>query len=40
MTSYKNLGAWEKSMELVKEIYLLTKTFPKVSENINECARI
>jgi four helix bundle protein len=29
MTGYKNLEAWKKSMQLVKEIYLLTKTFPK-----------
>ena len=29
MTSYKNLEAWKKSMELVKEIYLLTKKYPK-----------
>ena len=29
MTSYKNLEAWKKSMLLVKEIYLLTKLFPK-----------
>src|ERR1700712_2784613 len=29
MTSYKKLEAWKKSMELVKEIYSLTKGFPK-----------
>ncbi len=29
MTSYKNLEAWKKSMELVKEVYTLTKSFPK-----------
>ncbi len=29
MTNYKNLEAWKKSMLLVKEIYLLTKSFPK-----------
>ena len=29
MTSYKDLEAWKKSMQLVKEIYFLTKTFPK-----------
>ncbi|MBI1781741.1 MAG: four helix bundle protein [Sphingobacteriales bacterium] len=29
MTNYKNLEAWKKSMQLVKEIYLLTKSFPK-----------
>lgn len=29
MTNYKSLDAWKKAMELVKEIYLLTKSFPK-----------
>lgn len=29
MTHYKNLETWKKGMELVKEIYLLTKSFPK-----------
>ncbi|GAB2835920.1 four helix bundle protein [Ferruginibacter profundus] len=29
MTGYKKVEAWKKSMQLVKEIYLLTKTFPK-----------
>jgi four helix bundle protein len=29
MTGYKQLEAWKKSMLLVKEIYLLTKSFPK-----------
>lgn len=29
MIHYRNLEAWKKSMQLVKEIYLLTKTFPK-----------
>lgn len=29
MTSYKNLEAWKKSMLLVKEVYLLSKQFPK-----------
>jgi four helix bundle protein len=29
MTSYKNLEAWKKSMQLVKEIYLLVKSYPK-----------
>ena len=29
MTSYKRLEAWKKSMELVKEIYLVTKYYPK-----------
>ena len=29
MTHYKTLEAWKKSMLLVKDIYLLTKTFPK-----------
>ena len=29
MKSYKDLDAWKKSMQLVKEVYLLTKGFPK-----------
>jgi len=29
MTNYKNLEAWKKSMELVKEGYILLKTYPK-----------
>ncbi|MES2330836.1 MAG: four helix bundle protein [Bacteroidota bacterium] len=29
MTTYKNLEAWKKSMLLVKEVYELTKLFPK-----------
>jgi len=29
MTNYKNLEAWKKSMELVKDIYLLVKKYPK-----------
>jgi len=29
MTNYKNLEAWKKSMLLVKEIYLLTKKYPR-----------
>ena len=29
MTSYKSLDAWKKSMELVKEVYILIKTFHK-----------
>ena len=29
MSNYKTLDAWKVSMELVKEIYLLTKQFPK-----------
>ncbi len=29
MTNYKSLEAWKKSMLLVKDIYLSTKTFPK-----------
>lgn len=29
MTNYKSLDAWKKAMELVKEVYLLTKSFPK-----------
>ena len=29
MTSYKGLEAWKKGMSLVKEVYLLTKSYPK-----------
>jgi len=29
MTSYKNLLAWQKAMLLVKEIYTVTKLYPK-----------
>ena len=29
MFNYKNLEVWKVSMQLVKEIYLLTKKFPK-----------
>ena len=29
MAAYKNLEAWKHSMQLVKEIYILTKTFPR-----------
>ncbi|MEO7394819.1 MAG: four helix bundle protein [Chitinophagaceae bacterium] len=29
MSNYKKLDVWQQSMELVKEIYLTTKTFPK-----------
>jgi four helix bundle protein len=29
MTSYKNLEAWKKGMILVKEVYMLTKLYPK-----------
>ncbi len=29
MSNYKTLDAWKVSMELVREIYLLTKQFPK-----------
>jgi len=29
MKSYKELDAWKISMNLVKEIYLVTKKFPK-----------
>jgi four helix bundle protein len=28
MTNYKNLEVWKHSMEMVKEIYILTKSFP------------
>ena len=29
MKSYKDLDAWKNSMQLVKDVYLLTKKFPK-----------
>jgi four helix bundle protein len=29
MPGYKNLEAWKKSMQLVKEVYLLAELFPK-----------
>ena len=29
MTTYKNLDVWKIAMQLVKEVYLLTKKFPK-----------
>ena len=29
MRNYKTLDAWKRSMQLVKEIYLLTKNYPK-----------
>ena len=29
MANYKNLDVWKTSMQLVKEVYLLTKKFPK-----------
>ena len=29
MANYKKLEAWKKSMQLVKEIYLLAKTYPQ-----------
>jgi four helix bundle protein len=29
MTGYKKLEAWKKSMQLVDEIYKLTRSFPK-----------
>ena len=29
MTTYKNLEAWKLAMKIVKEIYVLTKMFPK-----------
>lgn len=29
MSNYKKLDAWQQSMQLVKEIYVITKTFPK-----------
>ena len=29
MTSYKKLDAWKKAMLLVKEVYILTKQYPR-----------
>ena len=29
MSGYKDLEAWKQSMVLVKEVYLITKSFPK-----------
>src|SRR3954452_18345094 len=29
MTFYKNLEAWKKGMQLVKQVYLLTRKYPK-----------
>jgi four helix bundle protein len=29
MTNYKNLEVWKKSMLLVKEIYLLLRSYPR-----------
>lgn len=29
MTSYQKLEVWKQSMQLVKEVYLLTKKYPK-----------
>jgi four helix bundle protein len=29
MANYKTLDAWKTAMQLVKEVYLLTKKFPK-----------
>ncbi len=33
MTNYKNLEVWKKSMQLVKTIYLLVKSYPKEELN-------
>ena len=30
LTSYKELVVWQKSMVLVKEIYLISESFPEV----------
>ncbi len=32
ISTYKDLIVWQKSMNLVKEIYLLAKSFPKTEE--------
>jgi len=29
MSNYKKLDAWQQAMQLVKEIYIITKPFPK-----------
>ncbi|MBS1565542.1 MAG: four helix bundle protein, partial [Bacteroidetes bacterium] len=29
MIAYRNLDTWKKSMELVKTVYQLVKTYPK-----------
>ena len=29
MTNYKKLEAWKKSMTLVKQVYIIVKTYPK-----------
>jgi len=29
MSNYKKLDVWQQSMQLVKEIYLMTRKFPK-----------
>jgi four helix bundle protein len=34
MTGYKQLEAWKKSMLLVKEVYILTKLFPKEEQYV------
>lgn len=39
MKSYTDLDVWKKSRELVKEIYVLTKTFPK-DEMYGLCSQI
>lgn len=43
MKTYKDLIVWQKSIELVKEIYLLTEDFPKeeiygLTSQIRRCA--
>jgi len=42
-SSYRNLVVWQKSMELTKQIYLITKHFPKeetygLTSQIRRCA--
>lgn len=43
MHIYKKLKVWQKSIDLVKDIYSLTKTFPRTEQfgltsQINRCA--
>lgn len=38
MTAYKNLEAWKKSMQLVKEVYILMELFPR-QEQFGICSQ-